>query len=483
MMGGFAALPPPPARMRPSRATLASLLFLAGCGAAQDPPARPHVVLVTDDTLRADHLSGAGYPRPTTPHLDAFARVATRFDQAITVIPKTGPSFTTLFTGLHPQVHGVRFNWTKIPDEVPMLAEELRKAGYRTAAFLSNPVLRPGFGYNRGFQRFELFIDTTENEGPPVRNPSLHFVRGSSVTALNEAFLEWARAHDWDEPTFVWIHYMDPHGPYAPPPEIEALFVDDELAQAEGRVPLEKELAPGESPNKLLDALPEYQRRADGEDRVAKFVARYDGEIRFVDEAFGQVVELLRERGLWDPSAVIFTADHGESLGEHGLWFCHGWFANDATLRVPLLIKRPGQTEGGSVGEQVTNLDVAPTILALAGIPLDRPWAGTDVLGELGDRGPVVVENSDHYPEKIYGVRTTRWKYLIERLSGREELYDLVADPHERENLAASRPELATRLREQCRAALVEMARARTFAPEAGVDDPAIIKALRDIGY
>jgi choline-sulfatase len=255
---------------------------------------------------------------------------------------------------------------------------------------------------------------------------------------MNEAFLEWARAHDWEQPTFVWIHYMDPHGPYAPPPEIEALFVDDELAQAEGRVPLEKELAPGESPNKLLDALPEYQRRADGEDRVAKFVARYDGEIRFVDEAFGQVVEVLRERRVWDPSAVIFTADHGESLGEHGLWFCHGWFANDATLRVPLLIKRPGQTEGASVGEQVTNLDVAPTILALAGIPLDRPWAGTDVLGELGDRGPVVVENSDYYPEKIYGVRTTRWKYLIERRSGREELYDLVADPHERENLAES---------------------------------------------
>jgi hypothetical protein len=213
--------------------------------------AAPDVVLITADTLRADHLSINGYPRQTSPGIDRFAREAWHFTQAISVIPKTGPAFTSLFTGHHPRRHGVRTNLSLVPETWPMLAERLRAEGYRTAAFVSNPAVRAAMGYSRGFDTFEQRFE------------------GDGVSAVNAAFREWA-AREWARPSFVWIHYIDPHGPYDPPAELEGLFIDDDWAQSDERVSLNRKAkrVKGGSSNKVLGAVPRYQQRG-AEDRLA----------------------------------------------------------------------------------------------------------------------------------------------------------------------------------------------------------------------
>jgi arylsulfatase len=421
---------------------------------------RPNIVLITVDTLRADHLSVNGYRRATSPRIDAFAAGAWHFTGAITVLPKTGPALATLFTGRHPEEHGVRSNFDAIPDTLPLLAERLQAMGYRTAAFVGNPVLRQELGFDRGFEHYEV------HDGK----------HGDGVAAVNHGFRAWAEAQ-WDRAAFVWLHYMDPHGPYTPPAEYEALFLDDDLAQSDLRVPP----ATGEeaNPNKVLGAIPLYQQH-EGETRVAAYVARYDAEIRYVDTAVGEILDFLDERGLYEPAAIVFTSDHGESLGEHNFYFEHGWFAYDPTLRVPLMVKEPGQAEGRVVERQVSNLEVLPALLALAGGPRE----GRALLepGADGD-APVLVENADRYPEKHFGVRTSAWKFLAPAGGGAEELYDLRADPAELRNLAGERPEEAGRLRAALEAALVDTRSRAVQAAREVADDVETIERLRALGY
>lgn len=434
-------------------------LALASCA---DPGPPPHILLVTADTLRTDHLSFFGYPRETSPNLDAFAAGAFAFSQAFSVIPKTAPSFTTIFTGRHPQEHGVRSNFARAPEALPMLAEQLREAGYRTAAFVSNPALREAKGFARGFDTYRML---TEEDG---------------VAKVNRAFLAFLE-EPWDGPTFVWLHYIDPHGPYEPPPAYEALFRDDELSRSPALVPRGYAVDEG-SPNKVLGAVPRYQQRSDGEQRIARYVARYDAEIRYMDDAFGRVLDALREKRLLEQTAVVFSSDHGESLGEHDLYFEHGWFAYDATLRVPLLIKQPGQRTGRRIDTPVSTLDFFPTLLGLARIH-QKSEHGVDLLNEVKRPSPVLVESSDRYPEKFHGARTRGWKYLRRAGDGREELYDLEADPNETNDLAGERADLQSELAAFVSTRLEELRRAAVSPGDDPGDDPKTLEQLRKLGY
>jgi arylsulfatase A-like enzyme len=439
------------------RSAVGLALALAACSG---PPA-PHVVLVTADALRADHLSLYGYPRQTSPRLDAFARDASVFAQAISVIPKTAPSFATIFTGRHPEVHGVRSNFASLPAELPLLPERLRAAGYRTAAFVSNPALGEAKGFARGFDVYRML---PADDG---------------VAQVNRAFIAFAE-EPWSRPTFVWLHYIDPHGPYQPPLAYEELFLGDEWSRQPARV--RRGYDTGGFGNKVLGAVPGYQQRADGEDRVAAYVARYDAEIRYVDDAFGEVLDTLRAQGVFDAAAIVFTSDHGESLGEHDLYFEHGWFAYDSCLRVPLVIKAPGQRGGRASEAPVSNLDLLPTLLGLAGVP-SPDAGGADLLREPAPADPILVESSDRYPEKFHGARTPRWKYLRRESDGREELYDLTADPAETRNLAASQADARRQLADFTAARRAELRRAAAARPEEAPVDPATLDQLRRLGY
>lgn len=437
---------------------LAALLACAG-----EPPKPPHIVLFTVDTLRADHLSFSGYPRATSPNVDAFAEGAWHFEQALTVIPKTGPSFATLLTGRHPREHGVTSNFSQIPRAFPMLAERLQQAGYRTAAFVENPAVRATKGFDRGFDVYEVVLS-----GKP------------GTKRLVDAYLAWAAAN-WDRPTFVWIHTLDPHGPYRPPPAYEQLFIDDEWARSDERVPF----AQGSAADtlKVLGAVPSYQQRSEGDDRVADYVARYDAEIRLVDDAFGRVMEDLRARGLYDDAVVIFTADHGESLGEHDYYFEHGWFAYEPGLHIPLLVKTPGQQNGQRVSQPVSNLDFFRTVSALAGSEVPPEVHGRNLLDGPVPERTILVENSDRYVEKYFGLRSAGEKFLVREQDGREELYDLEADPGETRNLAEERPEAVRALRAQLDRQLAELGHAAVAPAKPVQDDADTIERLRELGY
>jgi arylsulfatase A-like enzyme len=420
------------------RLLVALLLFAAaGCQPPVPPPPRPHIFLVSADALRPDHLSVNGYPRPTSPHIDAFARRAWHFPDADALIPKTGPSFATILTGQPPARHGVTANRFALPDAIPLLAERLAAAGYQTGAFVGNPVLTSELGYARGFAHFEI-ADGTDG-----------------VTPVGEAFRVWIDEVDWSRPVFAWIHYLDPHGPYTPPERYASLFRDDALARAdERRVPLDYHPMAGWPPSYVLGAVPRYQRQG-RENRAAAYVAAYDAEIRYVDDAVGTLLEQLDAHGVLDESVVVLLSDHGESLGEHDYWFEHGWFAYGASLRIALFVKTPGQREG-RVGEgQATVLDVAPTLLALAGLQADLP--GRNLLTEPPPAEPAQIANASTYPERYQGLVSSDWKYLrrtrdaadpaIQAPVPAEQLYDLRADPNETHDLAAEQPERVAALR------------------------------------
>ncbi len=442
-----------------------AILTLAACGGHPPDDSLPNIFLITSDTLRADHLSIGGYPRETSPALDDFARKSWRFTQAVTVIPKTGPSFATMFTGRHPEEHGVRSNFEAIPEKLPVLAERLKGLGYRTAAFVGNPVLRSSKGFARGFDHYEHFAEEGED----------------AVRSVNRAFLNWA-GEGWERPSFVWLHYLDPHGPYTPPEELEKLFIDDAWAGSDERVSLKIKIRKGGGPNKMLGVLPVYHRH-DGEDRVAVFVARYDAEIRYVDSAFAEVLSFLERKGLYEPSAIVFTSDHGESLGEHNYYFEHGWYAYEPTLHIPLMIKMPDQKEGRTVETLVSNLDLLPTFLAMVGQPPETGTRGVDLLSPIDERAPVLIENSDRYPEKYYGLRAPGWKYLVRSGDRAEELYDLGEDPGETHNLAQQESKRLAVMREAFARSL-EAARSTALPPsQAGPDDPETLQRLKALGY
>jgi len=443
---------------RRGRAWLLALgLFLFGCG---DGAQRPHIVLVTADALRADHLSSAGYPRATSPALDAFAARAWNFRNTVSVIPKTGPSFASLFSGQHPARHGVRSNPVPVPRELRLLAERLQDVGYRTAAFVSNPVLRPAKGYARGFETYELSTgaDATQQAA--------------------DAFVQYA-ASGWREPTFVWVHLLDPHGPYRPTTRFEQLFLEDSTARSDERVPLEPPPGRFRDPNKVLHAIPAYQRRGQ-EDRVAAYVARYDAEIRAMDEQFGRITQVLSAQDRFESSVVIFTSDHGEGLGERGFWFEHGWFANDAALRVPLFLKTPGQVVGHEIDEQASLLDLLPTLLGLAGSEVPIDLSGRNLLEPGFAPVPLPIENSDLYPEKYRGIRTTRWKYLRREHDGAEELFDLREDPEERHDLSRTHPAELEKFRVLLRETSVD---SRRSGEAVDPESDAIREQLRALGY
>jgi arylsulfatase A-like enzyme len=368
--------------------------------------------------------------------------------------------------------HGVDKNPLVIPEEIPVLAEELAAAGYQTAAFVSNPVLTPEKGYARGFSTYVLEPDA------------------GGVERVNDAFFEWAETVDWGRPVFVWIHYMDPHGPYTPPAPFSELFVDDAIARADTRrVPLEYQPLSGFPPSYVLGAMPDYQRLGD-EDRAGFYIAGYDEEIRYMDTAFGKLLQSLRDRDVYDGAAIAFVADHGESLGEHEYWFEHGWFAFDDALRIPFFVKPPRATTGRTVAGVVTTLDLKPTLFGFPGLATQRELSGRDLMKSEPGNDAVIVLNAANYPERFVGLRTPAWKYLRRlRMSGppvssfpAEQLYDLRTDPAEANDLSSEQPERVASLRAELDRQLAALG-PRAAAQAVQVVDPALREKLRALGY
>jgi arylsulfatase A-like enzyme/Tfp pilus assembly protein PilF len=429
-----------PAATRATAAlTAAAALAFCSCRAERPvaAPAARHLVLVTVDTLRADRVGVYGHAGAATPHLDRLAREGAWAPQATVHVPLTRPSHASILTGLHPAEHGLRDNVSPpLRADVPVLAEALQAAGFRTAAFVSSIVLSAQSGLGRGF---EAYGDRFEAGGGDDAR-FLNTIQKRGDVATGEA-TEWIRSSP-DDRLFLWLHLYDPHDPYEPPEPYASRFAD----------------------------------------------RPYDGEVAWSDELVGRVRAALEARGVFEDALIVVTSDHGEGLGEHGE-SAHGFFAYESTLRVPFIVRGRGVTPGGRLSVTARSVDIVPTVLDLLGVDAGRlEPAGRSLAREL--RG-VRMADEPAYAESLlpllhYGwsdlrvLRDGRWKYIQ---APRPELYDLQRDPSETANVADTERARAEALRaalarhlEQERAAGVTRASAADVSPD-------LLEKLGALGY
>jgi len=421
----------------------------------------PNVLLVTIDTLRADHLGAYGYTNPTSAALDALAREGVVFTNAFTPVPTTAPALASLITGVHLARHRVATNGARLADEVRTLGESFADAGYRTAGFYGNGAIEKGFG-----------------QGLEVWEP---FARGREAPDATGV----ARARAWIEragqPWFLWLHLMDPHGPYdSSPPELSAALTYPADAAMLRELPLSAR-------NYRYGMIPRYQGLP-GVHRVVDYVRRYDGEIIGTDQALGALVEFLRERDLLAHTLIVVTADHGESLGENNLFFQHGHELNEASLRVPLVLRHPRLPAGRRIDAPASLLDVAPTVAALTGLAAPAGGAGLD-LTPLIEGGAETERTLVAYtvtPNRLTAVRRGPWKLVgIPARAGppdqfgRVGLYDTRASG-EREVPKDAHPDLVAALQEALQASAADVRGDPTQAPTLTPEER---DRLRALGY
>ncbi len=430
--------------------------------------------LITIDTLRADHMSLYGYPRPTTPALERLAARGLVFDRAIAQWPKTGSSFASVFTGRYPQSTGLTHKATiTIPSDLPILPELFQKHGFETVAVVSNAVLGHKLGWDRGFDEYVETWGDDPSEDPLVYRQYLNAPR------VNELARSLIEKHRDAERLFVWLHYSDPHAPYVLPAGTANPFLGDEVYRA---------AAAEEVP-----AAGRGQALADETD-LRHYVAQYDANVLVADRHIGEIVDWIDGLGLLDDAAVVLFADHGESLGDHGSYFEHGPLPYNSTAHVPLLLFGPGVAAGERVAEPVELLDLLPTLLAWALPGVDTGEAEGRCLPVApcaqapGDERPGLAFSEagtlgrDHFRS----VQDARFKLIYRPRSGRPpeasdfSLYDLEADPRETIDLAASR---VSEIRRLTRPLLSWMASARSDAAQNDALSEDELEALRALGY
>ena len=331
----------------------ALLLLLLAAGCTEEAGPRPNLVLVSIDTLRPDRLACYGGPEDVGAGLCGLARQGTRFVWAFSSAPSTAPSVASLLTSRYPSQHGVsELATTTLADEVLSVTEILRDAGYATAAFVSNPVLSRARNLSQGFAIYDDRGTRRERNRPRFTE--------REAAATTDAALAWARVAP--EPWFVWAHYQDPHGPYDPP---RAAPISD---------PPEAVALPVLEDHSGYGGIPRYQVLGGLRSREA-YERRYLDEVRYLDVHVARLVADLDALG--SRPGVLLTADHGEAFGEDGYYFAHGHSLGLDQIRVPLLARPPGvRTGSGVVSEAVSTLDVAPTLLAWAGLPAPAAFEG-----------------------------------------------------------------------------------------------------------
>ncbi len=428
------------------------------------PPPRV-LLLVTVDTLRADHLGAYGSELRLTPHLDALADESLVFEAAYAAAPLTVPSIASLLTGRLPEELGIRSNESALPAGEPTLATDLRERGWRTAAVVSNFVLRKGSGLARGFDRYDDALPQRE----AVRRWPERSARDATDVALD--LLDACAGGR----CFVWVHYQDPHGPYDPPPgrRERQLPRASQAADAARRLPVAADHAG-------IGAIPAYQYLGGRRD-VAFYRAGYRGEVEYVDQEIGRLLAGVRERGLEASAVVVFAADHGESLGERDVWFAHGEHLTDEQVRVPLLLRVPGRAPARR-SDVATLVDLRPTLLQLLEGSRPAGAAGRDLFAPGAGRAA-----SRPYLATLLGSGARRFalvdaghKLVLSEDPGgeRAELYRLGREDHD---LAAASPELLGSLRER----LASVRQALVTPPD---ETPQALSAeerarLRALGY
>src|SRR5262245_2373210 len=430
----------------------ATLLALAGCSR---PPAIQNVVLISIDTLRADHVGIYGAERDLTPVLDELGTRGVVFDQAVAQAPWTIPSHATMLTSQYPSALGVGpfANPGKLSEAAVTLAEVFHEHGFATAAITGGYVSKD-LGFDQGFDSFRETPDT----------PSMAY----TVTYADE----WLEKQDAARPFFLFLHTFEVHQ-YDPPAEFRRRWV-----------------RPYEGPLSGLDSVPAFVQspanlervRALGPEDWRYLRDRYDACLASVDSEIGRLLGILQARGLRERTLVVVTSDHGEEFGEHG-GSGHGYTLYDENLRVPLLLSHPS-LPALRVAEQVRLLDLAPTIAQLAGLPIPALWQGTSLVPLLSGSTLSLPAFAEHAHRPMKAVRKAGAKLVVEARGPRRLLFDLAGDPVERTSLAGAG---SARERELCEALrrFVETNAAgeRLIAVPDASADPALRGTLERLGY
>jgi len=448
---------------------------------APNPDNRPDVILIVADALRADRLSCYVHGAATnaTPHIDALARDGVRYQDMSAQASWTKPSVATIFTSLYPSSHQALHAESQLPAATTTLAEALSAGGYRTIGLVTNAYITPLFGYDQGFDRY-VYLEPDDPFFAPaaatrltIHHALLRLYRQTDLErwqrqtlgtwpgpyyrpagVVNQYLLSWLEARR-GERFFLYVHYMDPHTPYFRHPYDGTAFVD---------------------------ALPPDQ---------APWVSRlYDGEVSYLDTQVGELFAALKRWGLYDEALIVFTADHGEEFFEHGGWG-HGATLYEEQLRVPLIIKYPGNRYAGTIDEGLArSLDIAPTVLDVVGLPVPAAMQGVSL--RPGENAPAraTVAFAETIYQGQYPMQAVRVgaRKLIRTAPGHPRLipptllFDLAADPGEHHDQATTAPALVQALQADLDR-IVAYAQTHAVAGSAGAIDPATRERLRNLGY
>jgi len=398
-----------------------------------------NVILIALDTLRADHMSCYRYDLETTPGIDEFAADGVLFEDCIAPAIPTHPGYTTIFTGVNPLRHGVVSHGGShvLPYGIPLISQILHEEGFLTVA-IDNLIATRAPWFYRGYKYYVFSGGITVISGG-------YKITGEVVTKKALRFLNlWKEGRFDHKPFFMFIHYWDPHAPYFPPPPFRGTFYQPS-EKAESIKALMMKTVWGRI---LLKGW--VGKLVEERDEKSYLDGLYDDEILYVDKQVSEVISWLKDAELYDETIILITADHGELLGEHNIFYDHhGLYEGD--IHVPLIIKSPNLPRNVRVNGFVTHEDITPTILQLLGIKTDIRFDGESLIeavrkGESRREFVVSLENTRMTKRAI---RTRNWK-LIQTMrpdvygnpAGYLELYNLEKDPEEKENLADSEEEI-----------------------------------------
>ena len=401
---------------------LFAIAAFSGMVAGQEPAS---VILISIDTLRADHLSVYGYRKIQTPNIDSFAQQGTVFTNVNSQIPLTLPSHTSLMTSTYPFENGLEENAEIVPAGAVTLASILRSHGYKTAAFVGSNILERRCGLDQGFEEYDSPFG-----GARVRRDGALVLRAAGV---------WLAAHR-NQPVFLFVHLFDLHTPYQ----------------------LSHQLSRGKGTNE-----PE--------------TTGYDAELSYVDQILGRFRQALIDNGWWKKSMVVVLADHGESLGDHGE-LSHGYFIYESTLHVPLIFHWPdgAAKHPEKIGEPAGLIDVAPTVLDALHLAIPRPYDGVSLLnnGAHGIYSESVYARDSFRWAALRSLRRGRWKYIE---APHAELFDLEKDPIEQSNLLRGNEAVAASMRSELSRLMAGHARGNP--PPVHDSSEATKKIMESLGY
>ncbi|MHC4183082.1 MAG: sulfatase-like hydrolase/transferase [Planctomycetota bacterium] len=400
-----------------------------------------NVILITVDTLRADVLSPYNKQGVSTPHINQLAGDGLLFTRAISPSPWTLPSLASIMTGLSPSVHMVTGSKSKLIDTLPALAEYTRDAGYFTTAIVHNDYLRPATNLSQGFLEYNFLQNPSFGDSYGVRLLQgllpKHFPPPPwpSTNDHTRLAINWLESN-YERDFFLWLHYLDPHAPYTPP----------------------MDYLPKKEPPPGIGTSFTKQREVISGTFVPSLTERewikdlYDGEVRYVDENVGKLLDTLKRLNQYDKSLIIITSDHGEEFWEHSR-HGHGHTLYNELLWVPLIIKLPQSASKGQINQIVSTQSIMPTILDLCGIYYESDYLSSGSLSPLWKFNPhsfdgqPIISTGQILFDNQESVIFDRLKYIRSPLTNREELYDLVRDPEEQISVVPSFPDKVRRAR------------------------------------